>query len=135
MKTCTKRLAALIAAFPALAAAHAHLDSAQPANGSTVATAPTQAMLMFSEPVALNEVTLEKAGGKAEVLKDLPKDFGRHQMVNLPKLAEGKYVLRYKGVSEDTHESKGSIAFTVSAKAPAQAVPAPHAGHEHHHKD
>ena len=110
------RLAAALALLPALAAAHAHLESARPANGSTVQAAPAQAMLMFSEPVALNEVTLEKVGGKPEPLKNLPKDFSRHLMVTLPKLADGRYVLRYRGVSEDTHESKGSISFAVGTK-------------------
>jgi methionine-rich copper-binding protein CopC len=124
-----------LAVFPVLAAAHAHLDSAMPANGSTVQAAPSQAMLMFSEPVALNEVTLEKVGGKAEALKNLPKDFGRHQMVNLPKLGDGRYVLRYRGVSEDTHESKGSVSFTVSAKGTEKPVPAPPEGHGQQHKD
>jgi methionine-rich copper-binding protein CopC len=125
----------LLAAFPMLAAAHAHLDSAMPAHGSTVQAAPAQAMLMFSEPVALNEVSLEKVGGKPEALKDLPKDFGRHLMVTLPKLGDGRYVLRYSGVSEDTHESKGSVSFTVSAKGAEKPVPVPPQGHEHHHKD
>jgi methionine-rich copper-binding protein CopC len=135
MKKQLIRFAAVLAALPALAAAHAHLDSAQPANGSTVRAAPAQVMLMFSEPVALNEVTLEKLGGKPESLGDLPKDFGRHQMVNLPKLGDGRYVLRYRGVSEDTHESRGSVSFTVSATAAEAAAPAPAGGHEHHHKD
>ena len=127
------RLATALAAFPVLAAAHAHLESALPANGSTVQSAPAQAMLMFSEPLALNEVTLEKAGGKAEAIKELPKDFGRHLMVNLPKLAEGRYVLRYRGVSEDTHESKGSISFTVSAKGSVQPKSTSPEGHAHSH--
>jgi len=109
-------LAASLAVLPLLAAAHTHLESAQPANGSTVKAAPSQVMLMFSDSLALVEVTLEKVGGKPEKLKDLPKDLARHQMVNLPKLGDGQYVLRYRGVSEDTHEAKGSLRFTVASK-------------------
>lgn len=107
---------ATLAALPVLALAHAHLESAQPANGSTVKAAPSQVMLMFSDSLSLTEVTLEKQGGKPEQIKDLPKDLSRHQMVTLPKLGDGQYVLRYRGVGEDTHEAKGSLRFTVSSK-------------------
>lgn len=118
MNTLKKILATVaLAVSPVLALAHTHLESAQPANGSTVKSAPAQVMLMFSDSLALSEVTLEKAGGKPEKLKDLPKDLARHQRVTLPKLGEGQYVLRYRGVSEDTHEAKGTLRFTVSAQA------------------
>lgn len=105
-----------LALLPVAVMAHAHLESAVPANGSTLKAAPTQVVLRFSDSISLVDVTLEKAGGKAEALKDLPKELARSLVVALPRLGEGQYVLRYRGVSEDTHETKGALRFTVSDK-------------------
>jgi hypothetical protein len=49
--------------------------------------------------------------------------------------AKARSSLRYRGVSEDTHESKGSVRFTVSAKGTEKPMPVPPEGHGHPHKD
>ena len=108
--------AAVLAALPAGAFAHAHLESAQPVNGSVVAASPPQVVLVFSEPVALLSVTVEKAGSRPRKLGPLPPDAAHELRVALPKLADGVYTLRYKAVSDDTHEAKGKIGFTVGTK-------------------
>jgi copper transport protein len=121
-RTFTSRLTPwLLVALPAGAFAHAHLESAQPENGSVVAAAPGQVVLRFSESVALLNLTLEKAGGTAKKLEPLPPDAARTLSVPLPKLADGAYTLRYKVVSDDTHEAKGALRFTVGAGAKAAA--------------
>jgi copper transport protein len=112
----TARLAILLlASLPASAFAHAHLESAQPAKGSVVAASPAQVVLKYSEPVALLELTLEKAGGRVQKLEPLPPDAARSLSVPLPKLADGAYTVRYKVVSDDTHEANGSLHFRVGA--------------------
>ncbi|MEY4761443.1 MAG: Copper resistance protein precursor [Pseudomonadota bacterium] len=108
---------------PVLALAHAHLDSSRPANGSTLAAAPTQVALQFSDSLSLTAATLEKVGGKPEPLKDLPNELSRGQVLPLPKLGDGQYVLRYRGVSEDMHEAQGSLRFTVSSKPSGPKAP------------
>jgi len=107
---------ALLALLPVAAFAHAHLESAQPVNGSVVAASPPQVVLVFSEPVALLSVSLEKAGARPRKLGPLPPDAAHELRVALPKLAEGAYTLRYRAVSDDTHEAKGVLRFTVGAK-------------------
>jgi methionine-rich copper-binding protein CopC len=112
----------LLVAQPAAAFAHAHLESAQPANGAVVAASPAQVILKFSEPVALLELTLAKDGkGRAQKLEPLPPDAATGLSVPLPKLADGAYTVRYKVVSDDTHEAKGTLRFTVGAGAKAAA--------------
>jgi methionine-rich copper-binding protein CopC len=113
----------LLAAFPAGAFAHAHLESAQPANGSVNASSPAQVVLRFSEPVALLDLTLEKAGSPARKLGPLPRDAASSLSVPLPKLADGAYALRYHGVSDDTHETKGTLRFRVGPGAKAAEKP------------
>jgi copper transport protein len=106
----------LMVALPASAFAHAHLESAQPVDGSIVAASPSEVRLMFSESVALLSLTLKKeGGGAARQLGPLPRDAARYQSVPLPRLTEGVYTLRYRAVSDDTHEAKGRLRFTVSA--------------------
>jgi len=107
----------LLGAVPMAAFAHAHLESAQPAKGSVVAASPAQVVLKFSEPVALMELTLEKAGGSVQKLEPLPRDAASSLSVPLPKLADGAYTVHYKVVSDDTHEAKGALRFTVGAPA------------------
>lgn len=127
----TRRLlSALLAALPLSAFAHAHLESALPANGSVVAASPAQVVLKFSEPVALTGLTLEKAGSAAQKLEPLPPDAARSLSVPLPRLAEGAYVLRYRGVSDDTHEAKGTLRFTIGAAAKAPAAKPQAAQHD-----
>ena len=121
-----KTLMAFIAVMaPVAAFAHAHLESSTPATGSTVQTSPANVTLVFSEPVGLNSLKLQKAGEKAaRDLKPLPQDESVHLMVPLPKLADGDYTLSYVAVSSDQHEAKGTIAFKVSATAKHADAPA-----------
>jgi methionine-rich copper-binding protein CopC len=122
-RTFASRLAPwLLVGLPAGAFAHAHLESAQPANGSVNTASPAQVVLKFSEPVALLELTLKKAGHPAQKLEPLPRDAATTLSVPLPKLAEGAYTLRYHGVSDDTHEANGTLRFTIGAAAKAVAA-------------
>jgi len=105
----------LLGAAPLAALAHAHLESAQPAKGSVNAASPAQVVLKFSEPVALMELTLESAAGGVQKLEPLPRDAQSTLSVPMPKLADGAYTVHYKVVSDDTHEAKGALRFTVGA--------------------
>jgi methionine-rich copper-binding protein CopC len=115
LRLAPRLLLGLIATLPTAAFAHAHLESAQPARGSANAASPPQVVLKFSEPVALMELTLERAAGGVQKLEPLPRDAASTLSVPLPKLADGAYTVHYKVVSDDTHEAKGMLRFTVGA--------------------
>ncbi len=103
------------AASPAFA--HAHLDHAVPAVSGTVAQAPTQLELFFTEGVVPHfcRVELLDPHGKAVKTGTLATAKGNTSelLVPLPKLAAGTYTVDWHATSEDTHKTKGSYRFTV----------------------
>jgi methionine-rich copper-binding protein CopC len=88
----------------ASADAHAMLDHASPAVGSTVAHAPASLSLFFTEPLeaAFSGVSVRNAAGQRV-------EAGRAH------LAPGTYKVEWHVLSVDTHKSQGSFSFTVGA--------------------
>jgi methionine-rich copper-binding protein CopC len=109
---------ALLAALPFAAQAHTHLKQASPADGSVLAKAPDQIMLVFSEAATVTALSIQRAGDKEpQKLGSLPKAPSEHLTVALPKLTDGAYTLSYRVVSDDNHVMAGKIHFTVSTPA------------------
>jgi methionine-rich copper-binding protein CopC len=110
--------AALLGA-PLVALAHAHLQQSDPANDSTMTTAPDHFMLMFSESAHLTALTLQKDGDAApQKIAGLPKEASEHFSIPAPKLAAGVYTLKFRNVAvDDNHVTAGAIKFTVAAPA------------------
>lgn len=113
-------LAALFsaAAMPAVpAAAHAFLDHAVPAVGSTVAAAPKQVQLFFTQDLepAFTGATLADASGRPVSVG--PATFNpqnrAEMMLSLPPLAPGHYKVTWHALSVDTHRTEGSFGFDV----------------------
>jgi methionine-rich copper-binding protein CopC len=101
----------------ALAAAHAMLDRASPAVGSTVASPPRSITLSFTENIepAFSTVRVEDASG-ARVDQGKPQlDRGSRNVlrVNLKPLGPGSYKVIWKVLSVDTHRTEGSFGFQV----------------------
>ncbi len=110
-------LAAVAAAVALDAAAHAQLEQATPAAGSTLRESPAQLTLQFSQ-------RFEPAFSKIRVLdsKGNQVDNGNAQVggsgakllqVSLPKLAPGTYQVEWRVLSVDTHVSEGRFTFDV----------------------
>jgi len=108
---------ALMAATPA--AAHALLEHAEPAVGSTVAPVDT-IRLHYSEPVEprFSSVTLTDEDG-TKVPGDKPALDPADSTVfvlHLPApLRAGRYKVDWHVVSVDTHRTEGSFGFTVAS--------------------
>jgi methionine-rich copper-binding protein CopC len=118
-----KRLILIIAALPVLllspapARAHVQLDHASPAVGSTVAAAPKELVLWFTETVepAFSSIEVRDTNGAAmhdgKATVD-PKQ--RTQMrVPLKPLAPGTYKVIWRVLSVDTHRTQGDFTFRV----------------------
>ena len=112
----TLALAALALASAA-AFAHARLQNSIPANGATVASAPTEVRLQYNEPVEVAMSTVKIIGpGDAPVATDKvvadPTD-DKTIVQALPKLAAGDYRVQWTTMGHDGHHTKGEIHFTV----------------------
>src|ERR1700690_1473738 len=119
MNRLAKALATLALLLAAADAAHAHafLDHASPLVGSTVATAPRELLLWFTEILepAFSTVEVRNAqgiavqSGKAHVAPS----GGTELRVPLKALPPGTYLVNWRVLSVDTHRTQGSFTFQV----------------------
>jgi len=105
-------------AVAAPASAHAFLDHASPAVGSTVHAPPQQVKLWFTQE-------LETSFSGAQVLDASGKrvDQGNARVdesdptlitVSVPPLARGRYKVTWRVLSVDTHATDGDYTFDVA---------------------
>lgn len=102
-------------AHPALA--HAHLDHAEPAVGSTVATAPQELRIWFTEALepAFSTITVSDEAGHAVNKGKAMLDAKDAKLLEVPlgPLPPGTYHVKWRVVSVDTHPTQGDFSFTV----------------------
>ncbi len=105
-------LTALLAA--SAAQAHAFLDHASPLVGSTVATAPPELTLTFTQNLesAFSTVTVTGPNG-ARVDTGKAQVSGNTMRVGLKAAGPGTYRVRWHVLSVDTHTTQGSFTFRV----------------------
>jgi copper resistance protein C len=109
-------LVAAISLIGQTAFAHAFLDRASPAVGSTISDAPLALNLTYTEPVEplFSTVQVTDASGKRVdegPLKSL--ESGRVLNVRLRPLPPGAYSVEWHVTSVDTHKTEGHFTFTV----------------------
>jgi copper resistance protein C len=111
-------LAAAVALGGGKARAHAFLDHASPAVGSSVPTAPAAMTMWFTqqlEPDFTTATVTDQAGnpvdtGPAQVDAKDPTEL----RVSLKPLPPGTYTVAWHALSVDTHTTTGHFVFTVS---------------------
>jgi len=109
-----------ILAFAALLAAsvradaHAMLDHASPAVGSTVGSSPKEIVLSFTEQLEpkFSGVEVRNANGGA-VTSGSSHASGTEMRVALKPLSAGAYKVIWHALSVDTHRTNGSFSFRV----------------------
>ena len=110
-------LAGLAATSAPLAGAHASLDRAEPAVGSAVHGSPTELKLWFTQRIepAFSKVQVLDRSGKQVDKGDSEVDRTDATLfrVSLPKLGPGRYRVKWRVLSVDTHVSEGAFAFDV----------------------
>ena len=98
--------------------AHAHLDHAVPAVGSTAKPAPTEVVIFFSEALEpkFSSIEVRDAQGVAVQAGKATLTPGNtaRLWVALKPLAPGTYKVIWRVLSVDTHRSQGDFTFTVS---------------------
>ena len=108
-------LAAL--AIPRLAAAHARLESSDPAQRATLDESPGSIRLRFNEEIeaGFSKIAVENEKGepvttaKPAVAPDDPKLL----ILELPSLPVGTYTVKFEVLSVDGHKVKKAYPFTV----------------------
>jgi methionine-rich copper-binding protein CopC len=106
------------------AAGPTQLVRSTPADGSIGAN-PGSIVLEFSEPVHFSRAFLQKDGGKAEALRDLPQKSATTQTIPTAALSPGRYVLQWEVFTGHTTLFSSHIQFTVSADPIAASPVAP----------
>jgi hypothetical protein len=117
-------LAVLAAATPAFA--HAELTASTPAKDASLAIAPKQLQLTFSEPVSPISITVAGPGSTTWTVGEI---LVQDKVVIAPLQAvgpAGPYTITYTVKSDDGDDVTGTVAFTMTAASPAStAAPAP----------
>ncbi|AOR72343.1 copper resistance protein CopC [Burkholderia stabilis] len=107
----------ILAAAPVAASAHGKLESAAPASGSTIDTAPDTLRLTFNEDLepAFSSVKVSDASGNAVTHEKAKVDTSnpRVMTIALPKLAAGAYTVQWAAMTADAHRTKGAYTFKV----------------------
>jgi methionine-rich copper-binding protein CopC len=107
-------LPAIWLAAATAAHAHAQLDHATPAVGSTVRAPPARVSLSFTEKLEPKFSSLEvRNAGGARVDSGGASVTGASMSVGLKPLPAGTYTVRWHVLSVDTHKTEGSFTFTV----------------------
>jgi len=105
-------LAAITPAF-----AHAHLESAEPADAAILTAAPAALTLKFSEAIELGFTGITVTGPAGAVtLQPAHLDPADAETLVVPldgSLAAGTYTVDWHSLSTDGHKTKGSYSFTV----------------------
>lgn len=124
-------LTLLVSAGPAIA--HTSLIGSDPADGTSLATAPTQVSLTFNEPVQAGFTTVTVIGPDGNQWQDgSPAENGA--VVSVPVRAlgpAGEYTIGYQVLSADSHPVRGAVRFTLTTPgtgAPGQPLPAAQSG-------
>jgi len=109
---------AVLCAGGSAALAHAFLDHAVPAVGSTVHQPPAEVRIWFTEELepAFSTVKLADASGAAVTTTAAHVDEANKSVLvlPLPALAPGSYRVMWRVVSVDTHVTEGSFRFQVA---------------------
>jgi hypothetical protein len=117
-------LSGLAAATPAFA--HAELTASTPAKDASLAVAPKQLQLTFSEPVSPISITVAGPGSTTWTVGEIAV---QDKVVTAPLQAvgpAGPYTITYTVKSEDGDDVTGTVVFTMTAASPAStAAPAP----------
>ncbi|PYL51654.1 MAG: copper resistance protein CopC [Verrucomicrobia bacterium] len=118
MKRVVMGLLPILVAGSATLEAHAFLERAEPAVGSTVQTSPSEVRVLFTENIepALSTVQVFDASGKEVDKRDMHLDRLNHALlrISLPRLEAGTYKVVWRVVSVDAHVTNGNFTFRVA---------------------
>jgi methionine-rich copper-binding protein CopC len=114
MRTLIANFALLVTLLATPARAHALLDHAEPRVGSTVAAAPREISMTFTqqlEPAFSGAQVFDASGARVD--QGRAQIAGSVMRIAVKALPPGTYRVRWKVLSVDTHTTEGSFTFRV----------------------
>lgn len=118
MKRVVLGLLPILVAVSTTLEAHAFLQRAEPAVGSTVQASPGEVRVLFTEKIepAVSMVQVFDSTGKEVDKRDMHLDRLNHALlhISLARLEAGTYKVVWRVVSVDTHVTNGSFTFRVA---------------------
>jgi hypothetical protein len=110
-------VSAVVVASASSARAHAFLDHASPAVGSSVPASPANVTLWFTQDLepAFSDVTVTNEAGQRVDLGNaqIPQGSPAELQIGLKPLPPGTYLVSWHVVSVDTHPTEGTFTFEV----------------------
>lgn len=105
------------------ASAHATLISSDPTEGSVLATAPSEVIFTFDEPVRSTTGSVRLFDAAGTELDSEAKTLDTRLVVDLPgDLGEGTFIVAWRVVSSDGHPIGGALTFSIGT--PSETVSA-----------
>lgn len=102
---------------PVAAQAHAQLDRSAPAAASVQSEAPKEVMIWFTEAVEPKFSAIEVRDAKGAAVQNGTAEGvagnTAQLRVSLKPLAPGRYTVKWRVLSVDTHRSQGEFGFRV----------------------
>jgi methionine-rich copper-binding protein CopC len=103
---------------------HLRLVATSPAADSTLAEAPTEIRLFFSEAPQMRGTTVRLTRGTEELVASTeaaadPEDPKELFIRPASPLAPGTYTVHWRVIAEDGHTQRGTFAFRVTGSSPA----------------
>jgi methionine-rich copper-binding protein CopC len=104
-----------LALSTAIADAHAQLQRSSPRVGSTVASAPSEVRLWFTQALEPKFTTAQLRSGSGAVVASGAVDTAdpNQVVIRVPALPAGSYKVFWKVLSVDAHHTEGSFGFEV----------------------
>jgi methionine-rich copper-binding protein CopC len=121
--TVTACVALLLDAAPAFA--HTRLESSDPADKSSVDTAPESVSLTFNEDISAEFASISVVGpdGTNYATGPVSAAGGQVSTAVSPLGPAGAYEIGYRVVSDDGHPVQGKLAFTLTTPGPSASAP------------
>ena len=116
-------VALLLGAAPAFA--HTRLESSDPADKSSVDTAPESVSLTFNEDISAEFASISVVGpdGTNYATGPVSAAGGQVSTAVSPLGPAGAYEIGYRVVSDDGHPVQGKLAFTLTTPGTAASAP------------
>ena len=110
--------------------AHSPLSSSVPQDGETLDVSPPEIIMDFKSPAKLIKVEFKKSNNKQEnsflgglfggddgesvpLGESFLMSMNKRQIIPMPSLGAGDYLLSWRAMGEDGHVIKGELTFTV----------------------
>ena len=103
----------LILAWTSVATAHSALKVTTPPNEAIIAEAPSEIRLNFVHGIHLTRLTVTHTTGTKKLDLSTYPGFTKKYQIPFNAVGVGKYLIEWRGLSDDGHALNGNFSFTI----------------------